>query len=90
LRLATFIIALLNTAAFLFAVSVTFGSLSDAATKGLDNAAGWAIVVLFLLTAAPALVLVERKAAPRTALALAIAFPAAIVAFIVVIVATLP
>ena len=90
LRLATLIIALLDTAAFIFAVSVTVLSGSDPATKGLDNAAGWAIVALFLATAAPALVLLWRGRAPRAALALALAFPAAILAFIAVIVATLP
>ena len=66
LRLATLIIALLDTAAFIFAVSVTVLSGSDAATKGLDNAAGWAIVALFLLTAVPALVLLWRGRAPRS------------------------
>ncbi len=90
LRLTTIIIALLDTALFLFGVSVTFFSGSDPATKGLDNAAGWAMVALFALTAAPALLLLWRKRAPRAALAFAIAFPAAIVAFIVVIAATLP
>lgn len=90
LRLATLIIALLDTAIILFAVSVTLFSGSDPATKGLDNAAGWAALVVFLSTAAPALVLVAKRRAPRTALAFALAFPAAIVAFFVVVVATLP
>jgi len=90
LRLATLIIALFDMAVFLFAVSVTFFSGADAATKGLDNAAGWAMVALFALTGAPALLLLWRRRAPRTALALALAFPAAIVAFVVMIVATLP
>lgn len=81
---------MLDTLAFLFAASVTFGSLSDAATKGLDNAAGFAVVALFALTAAPALFLAARGLAPRTALALSLAFPAAIVALVGVIVATLP
>ena len=90
LRLTTIVIALLDIVVFLFAASVTFASRSDAATKGLDNAAGWALLALFLLTAAPALVLVANRRAPRSALALAIAFPAAIVAFGAVIVATLP
>ena len=52
LRLTTFIIASLDTLAFLLMLSATFGSLSDAATKGLDNAAGFALIALFLLTAA--------------------------------------
>lgn len=90
LRLATIIIALLDTAVFLFAMSITFFSGSDPATKGLDNAAGWGIVGLFAVTVAPALILLWRGKAPRTALALALAPPVVIVASVVAIVATLP
>ena len=90
LRIATLIIALLDTAVFLFAVSITFFSGSDAATKGLDNAAGWGMLAFYALTAGAALVLLWRGRAPRTALALALAFPALIVGTVVAIVATLP
>ena len=64
--------------------------MSDAATKSLDNAAGFAIVALFLLTAAPALFLAARGLAPRLALALALAFPATFLVLFGVVVATLP
>ena len=90
MRLATWIIALFDTAVFLFAVSVTFFSGADAATKGLDNAAGWGMVAFYALTAGAALVLLWRGRAPRTALALALAFPALIIGAVAVIVATLP
>ena len=90
MRLAAWIIALLDTAIFLFAASITFFSGSDPATKGLDNAAGWAMLAFYALTAGAALVLLWRGRAPRTALALALAFPALIVAGVAVILATLP
>lgn len=90
MRLATWIIAWLDMAGFLFAVSVTFFSGSDAATKGLDNAAGWAIVALFAVTVAPAFVLLWHGKAARTALALVLAPPLVIVAALAAIVATLP
>jgi hypothetical protein len=90
MRLATWIVALLDMAVFLFAVSVTFFSGSDAATKGLDNAAGWGIVALFAITVAPALVLLWHGKAPRTALALVLAPPVVIAVGVAAIVATLP
>jgi hypothetical protein len=90
LRLATVIIASLDTLVFVGILFATLGSGSDAATKGLDNAAGVAIGALFLLTAAAALFLAARGRAPRIALALALVFPAAIVGFVAVVVATLP
>ena len=90
MRIATLIIALLDTAVFLFGVSITFFSGSDAATKGLDNAAGWGMLAFYAFTAGAALVLLWRGRAPRTALALALAFPALIVGAVVAIVATLP
>ena len=90
LRLATIIIALLDTAIFLFAISITFFSGFDPATKGLDNAAGWGMLAFYALTGGAALVLLWRGRAPRAALALALAFPALIVAAVVAIVATLP
>jgi hypothetical protein len=88
LRLATLIISLLDLAAWIFNCSVTFLSGSDQATKGLDNAAGLAVTALYLVTGAPALVLVLKGRAPKTALALALAFPAAFaVLFIALVIA---
>ena len=66
----------------------TLLSRSDAATKGLDNAAGLAVTALFVSTVVPAFLLVMRRRAPRTALTLSLAFPAAfMVLFVVAIVA---
>lgn len=52
-----------------------FWSQHDPATKGLDEGAGQVVTVLFAITGLPALVLVWRGRAPRTALILALAFP---------------
>jgi hypothetical protein len=89
MRTATLTVAVLDCIAWLAVALVTFGSGSDAATKGLDNIAGWLVSLLLLVTAVPALVLVWRGRAPRLALTLALAFPgvfvvlfaAAVVAF---------
>ncbi|HEV8552284.1 MAG TPA: hypothetical protein VGR65_02710 [Casimicrobiaceae bacterium] len=50
---------------------------SDAATKGLDEGAGLIVTALFFVTGAPALALAVLCRAPKTALTLALAFPAA-------------
>jgi hypothetical protein len=55
----------------------TFLSGSDAATRGLDHAAGLAVTALFAVTGLPALILVWRGLRPRLALWLALGFPAA-------------
>ena len=47
----------------------------DAATRGLDQAAGVLVTALLLITTVPAFALWLRRRAPRTALALALAFP---------------
>ena len=56
-----------------------FLSGSDPATKGLDRTAGLVVTILWLLTGLPAFVLVLRRRAPKAALLLALAFPAAFV-----------
>lgn len=87
-RTAALAIAVIDCIAWLIAAIGTFASGSDQATKGLDNAAGWAITLLLLVTAIPALVLCYRRRAPRTALVLALAFPAAfVVLFIAAVIA---
>jgi hypothetical protein len=60
----------------------TFWSGSDPATKGLDMAAGVAVTALFVLTSTPALVLTGVRRASRTALTLALAFPALLALFL--------
>jgi len=75
-RSLALIIGVLDTIALVVAVSTLLPSASDPATRGLDNAADAAIALIYAVTALPALVLVWRRRAPRTALTLAIAFPA--------------
>ena len=76
LRPFTITVCALDTIVWTLVVCATFLSGSDPATKGLDVAAGGAVTGLFVLTAVPAIVLVARRRAPRTALMLALAFPA--------------
>jgi hypothetical protein len=86
LRFATLIVSLLDLAAWIFICYATFLSGSDQATKGLDNDAGLAVTALFLMTGAPALVLALKGRAPKTALTLALAFPAAFAVLFVALV----
>ena len=88
LRFATIIASVLDFVAWIFIASATFLSGSDQATKGLDNVAGMAVTALLLVTGAPALVLALKGRAPKTALTLALAFPATFaVLFIALVVA---
>ena len=75
-RFATIIVSVLDFVASIFIASATFLSGSDQATKGLDNVAGMAVTALILVTGVPALVLALKARGARTALALALAFPA--------------
>lgn len=79
MRIATLIIAVLDTALWLVVALAMFFSPSDPATKGLDTIAGMLVTALFLLTGLPALLLAWRAKRLRLALALALAFPAAFV-----------
>lgn len=72
----TVVVCLFDTLAWAVVAFATFFSGSDPATRELDEAAGVAVTALFLLTAAPAMLLTWRARAPRTALTLALAFPA--------------
>lgn len=76
IRTVTLAVTLLDSAAWLLVVFGTLFSGSDPATKGLDNGAGIAVTLLFLVTAIPSLFLLYRKRAPRAALTFALAFPA--------------
>ncbi len=75
MRTLTGVIGALDAALWLLVVGVTIGSTSDAATRGMDHAAGIATSALFAVTALPALLLTWRNRARRVALALALAFP---------------
>jgi hypothetical protein len=89
LQFATIIVSVLDFVAWIFIASATFLSGSDQATKGLDNVAGMAVTALILVTGVPAFVLALKARAPKkTALALALAFPATFaVLFIALVVA---
>ena len=88
LRTATIIACILDAAAWILVALATFMSGSDAATRGLDQAAGFVVTALFLVTAAPAFALILLGRAPVTALVLALAFPAIVaVAFVATILA---
>ena len=82
-RAVALIIGILDAAVWLLVAGAMILSRSDPATKGLDHVAGVAVTVLFLLTAAPALLLIWYARAPRLALALALGFPAAFAALFV-------
>jgi hypothetical protein len=77
MRTATLVIGGLDAVVWLAVALALFLSGSDPATKGLDEMAGLLVTGLFLLTGLPALILGWRRATPRLALALAVAFPAA-------------
>jgi hypothetical protein len=75
LRAATIVIGLLDALGCAVVAVATFDSSSDQATIGFDYAAGALVTGLFVVTGLPALGLAYFKRAPRTALALALAFP---------------
>ena len=86
-RTAAFIVGGLDALGWLLVCAGTLFSQSDPATKALDNFAGFAVSVVFLLTGVPALVLAWRGRAPRLALALALGFPTGFVLLFAVAVA---
>ena len=87
-RTVTIVVSLFDAAVWVFVAFATFFSGSDAATRGLDEAAGWIVTALFLVTGAPALALTLLHRAPATALTLALAFPAAFaIAFVAAVIA---
>jgi hypothetical protein len=88
LRTATIIACIFDAAAWILVALATFMSGSDPATSGLDQAAGFVVTALFLVTAAPACTLIWLSRAPVTALVLALAFPAIVaVTFVATIIA---
>jgi hypothetical protein len=86
IRIATIIIGLLDALACIVVAIACFDSGSDPATIGFDYAAGVIVSGLFVVSGLPALILVSMRRAPRTALTLALAFPAI---FVVLFVATI-
>ena len=80
LRTATLVVCVVDFVGWCVIAFASFMSRSDAATRGLDQAAGMFVTGLYLVTGALAVALVVSRRAPRTALALALAFPAALAA----------
>jgi hypothetical protein len=75
MRTLTLVTCAFDVVVTLAVVASTFGRIAEPATHSLDLAAGYAVLILFLLTAAPAFWLSWRRQAPRLALSLAFAFP---------------
>ena len=76
IRGITIAVCLLDTALWVVAAVAYLGSVSDPATAGLDTAAGVVVTGLVLVTAVPASILAVMGRLPKTALTLAVAFPA--------------
>jgi hypothetical protein len=89
-RNAALAVSAIDAAAWIVVALAMFLSRSDAATRGLDQAAGVAVTALYVATGAPALALALANRAPRLALALSLAFPAAFAVALVVAVVALP
>lgn len=89
-RRATLILAVVDFAIWALLAVYLVLSRTDPATRGLDLAAAGAVTVLLLLTALPAVLLVRAGGSLNTALALAIAFPAAFLLIFALVVARLP
>ena len=76
LRLATFVLCGLDTILWLAVVGATFLSQSEPATAGFNSAEGMTASFLYAATTLPALGLAVAGRARRSALALAVVFPA--------------
>jgi hypothetical protein len=85
MRAVTIVIGLLDALGCAVVAVASYNSGSDPATIGFDYAAGVIVTGLFAVTGLPALIIAFLRRAPRTALALALAFPAV---FVLLFVAT--
>ena len=76
MRTTTIIACVFNAVVWALFAFEMFLSGSDPATSGLDAAAGYVVMALFLAIVVPALALIAfGRRAPKAALALALAFP---------------
>jgi hypothetical protein len=85
MRRVTLAIALADTALLLYFVSITYTP-----SSGIDNVAGSGALLMFAVTAGPALVLWWRGKAPRAALNFALALPVLIAIGVMVRVTLMP
>ena len=81
MRIATIVLSILDAALWIVCAYLLFLS-EDAVALGLD-VGGWIATGLFVVTAVPAFLLALKSLWPKTALLLALAFPAGIIAGIV-------
>jgi len=75
MRAATIIIGILDVVVAI-AVTAVILKYSDPAFFGLDTFLIWAVPILALVTAVPAIMLAAKSQRPKSALALALLFPA--------------
>jgi hypothetical protein len=83
LRTTTLIICLLDASMWAVVFFAMFNSGVDPATSGLDEATGYTVTGLLLITAVPALALIMFGRAQITALILAVVFPVAFAALFI-------
>jgi hypothetical protein len=83
IRIAAIVIGLLDALAATAVAVGSYTSGSDPATIGFDYAAGVIVTGLFAVTGLPALIIAAMRRAPRTAMVLALAFPAVFVVLFV-------
>ena len=89
-RLTAILIAVLDAIGCALAAFNLLMTDGDPATRGLDLAGGYAIIILFVLSGLPALLLAATNRAPRAALMLALAFPVAFLVLLIGVGAVLP
>jgi len=89
MRAAAIVIGLLDALACGLVAIATLAPISEHATAGFDSAAATVVVLLFVVTGLPALVFAMPGRAPKTALTLALTFPAVLFGAVVFIFARL-
>jgi hypothetical protein len=83
MRIATNILCILDVLGWAVVARYTFFSDSDPATMGLDVAFGWIVTILLVITAVPGFALLLARRAPKSSLALALAFPFGVAGLVV-------
>jgi hypothetical protein len=82
MRIATFVLCVIDAALWVFLAYLLFGSGEEAEALGL-NVYGWMVTGLFIVTVPPALALAIKSRWRRTAFVLTLIFPSAFLALLV-------
>lgn len=85
MKIATILISIIDAAVAVIFSVIMFKDWSDPAFFGLGIFLGWAVPILCLVTALPAFTLAHRSKRLKSALALALAFPAGFVGLLVAV-----